>query len=257
MITGMKNTFFHPWRSARVTTSLQDVHKSIRQKKEGSDGAICSRAAWVRGASTKHLHSHLSATQRRGYGGGYCPPIAEITSAGVGSFKERRKKEGNGTKETEEQTSPGFQLLRSSNKTLNSLFCPVPLQHRHWKANRWFHTVQHLPARSSPAPMSQPGFGPLLLDLMGGGWLLLPEPSAAPDALRVSQERPRIPRPAGCWMAHTPQTAPASPILVSLVWHALRRPKHLFMDTEDNDSWLKFLAWEGFYVETSIFFPLF
>lgn len=55
------------------------------------------------------------------------------------------------------------------------------------------------------------------------------------------------------WHMHCRQTALTFPILILLVWDLLGRPKHLFMDTKDNDSWLKFLARKVFYDETSLF----
>lgn len=73
--------------------------------------------------------------------------------------------------------------------------------------------------------------------------------------LRISQKQPQI-----CirlwmtgWHMQCRQAALTSLILILLIWDLLGRPKHLFMDTKDNDSWLKFLAWEVFYVETSPF----
>lgn len=70
-----------------------------------------------------------------------------------------------------------------------------------------------------------------------------------------SKERaPKWVRASG-WPGHCTQTALAFSILLFLIsWDLLGRPKHLFMDTKDNDSWLKFLASEVFYVEARLFF---
>ena len=72
--------------------------------------------------------------------------------------------------------------------------------------------------------------------------------------LRISQKQSQI-----CirlWLLDgicTADKALTSLITILLIWDLLGRPKHLFMDTKDNDSWHKFLAWGVFYVETSPF----
>lgn len=70
---------------------------------------------------------------------------------------------------------------------------------------------------------------------------------------RIPGKQPQIRvRPSG-WPRHFRQTSLVFLTRLFLIWDLLGRPKHLFMDTKDNDSWLKFLATEVFYVETMLF----
>lgn len=199
----------------------------------------------ARGASELHKPYSRSSTTFPGLWSQHCkkehtggilsPTFQGYHQLGLGFLKrskKKKKKKETGTKEIEEQTSSGFQLLRSSNKMLKTLLTDcaaqsppqrVP-QHSYWKINSWLGTVQHLPARLPPAQRvlsrskapipscisSPPGF-----DVWG-----LTSTSrrsrqrcrhrafgSSPHMLRISQKQPQIRvRLAGCWMAYALQT---------------------------------------------------
>lgn len=56
------------------------------------------------------------------------PTFQGYHQLGLGFLKRFKKKEETGTKEIEEQTSSGFQLLRSSNKMLKTLLTDCTAQ---------------------------------------------------------------------------------------------------------------------------------
>lgn len=112
--------------------------------------------------------------------------------------------------------------------------------------NGWSGMVGHWPAPQSwfsRAPMAK-------LDLLSLELLL---PGDFTRARILGKQPQSCVRLLGC-PRHCRQMALTFPILLFLIWDLLGRPKHLFMDTKDNDSWLKFLASEVSYVETRLFF---